>query len=246
MSSSTENIIEVPSTPPQQPPFNISISTDTLLMGGFLAWILWDKVMKPTVADKLGGVFAPIEEERRLNNIMAQLGLITGASRVVLAAFHNGAVNVDGYHLQKLTAVNNYIAPGVAPMNPPIRDLPIGRIMFELEEMLDVNGWTHVSYNDDLPQACKDHLNKNNVKTMFHRIVRVGNLPIGILSIQYTNCNLDKDGVCLNTLIPSEYNKLTEDLYNDISTIMRRRVIQPSLPVRLLNTISHKLPRIAR
>lgn len=210
------------------PSINVSLSSDSLVLIGVLAWALWDKVMKPKVVDKLDGVFAPIQEERRLSNILAQIGLVTKASRVVLAAFHNGALDNAGYHLQKLSTVNTYTAPGHSPMAYPIRDLPIGRIMTELNDMMATDGWVCVKYAEHLPQPCKDHLTKNSIHKMCNRLVKVGNLPIGILSLQYE----------AETDIPDHdesvaYQGLMNDLYNQISAIMRRRIVHPS-PVHMI------------
>jgi hypothetical protein len=223
------------------PQVHIGIGADFLLMAAILMWALWDKVMKPTVTEKLDGVFAPVQEERKLNNILAQIGIITGASRVVLAAFHNGALDNAGYHLQKLSTVNSYTAPGQLPMAYPIRDLPIGRIMFELENLMKNPGWDCVIYAENLPQPCKDHLNKNDIQKMCNRLVRIGNLPIGIVSLQYSKSTMDKDTNCALNLVDKNYEPLLEDLYAQISVIMRRRIVHPS-PIhkvfgRLLGTL---------
>jgi hypothetical protein len=194
--------------------------------------------MKPKVTEKLDGVFAPVEEERRLTNILAQIGIVTEASRVVLAAFHNGALDNAGYHLQKLSTVNCYTAPGHIPMNYPIRDLPIGRIMFEIESMLKANDWVCVQYDESMPQPCKDHLIKNDIQRMCNRLVKVGNLPIGILSLQYSKTHKFEDEICCNSrVIRPEYETLMDDLYLEISTIMRRRVIHPSPIHRVFGTL---------
>lgn len=214
---------------------NITITPDTFIVAGVLVWALWDKIMKPRVVEKLDGVFAPIQEERRLTNILAQIGIVTKASRVVLAAFHNGALDNAGYHLQKLSTVNAYTSPGSVPMAYPIRDLPIGRIMFEIEEMLKNDGdWVCVLYDESLPQPCKDHLLKNDIRKMCNRLVKVGNLPIGILSLQYSKIN---SNVCSSEIIEKEYKALMNDLYMEISTIMRRRVIHPSPIHRVFGTL---------
>lgn len=247
-------IVEISPNTKQQldttPKFSINISSDTILIVGFLIYALWDKIMKPRVVEKLDGVFAPVQEERRLTNILAQIGIVTKASRVVLAAFHNGALDAAGYHLQKLSTVNTYTAPGHTPMAYPIRDLPIGRIMFEIEDMLKTPGWVCVKYDESLPQPCKDHLIKNDIEKMCNRLVKVGNLPIGILSLQYAkghgnqihinpNC---QSGVCNVTaddteIIEPAYKTLMDDLYLEISTIMRRRVIHPSPIHRIFGTV---------
>lgn len=232
---------EIPaSTPQPKPQINVSISTDAILIFGVLIWALWDKIMKPKVVDKLDGVFAPVQEERRLTNILAQIGIISKASRIVLAAFHNGSLDTSGYHLQKLSTVNAYTAPGNIPMAYPIRDLPIGRIMFEIEAMLKTDGWVCVTYDESLPQPCKDHLIKNNIDRMCNRLVKVGNLPIGILSIQYSKDHPDMRkfiGHDTSEIIEPEYQTLMDDLYIEISTIMRRRVIHPSPIHKVFGTL---------
>jgi hypothetical protein len=230
------SIIEVPlsNNSTQSSYINLTITPDTFIVAGVLFWAMWDKLMKPRVVEKLDGVFAPVQEERRLTNILAQIGIVTKASRVVLAAFHNGALDNAGYHLQKLTTVNSYTAPGNIPMAYPIRDLPIGRIMFEIEEMLKTDDWVCVVYDESLPQPCKDHLLKNDTKKMCNRLVKVGNLPIGILSLQYSKTYVE---TCSTELIEREHQTLMDDLYMEISTIMRRRVIHPSPVHRVFGTL---------
>lgn len=209
---------------------NITLGADILLIGGGLAWLIWDRLIKSRVVSKLDGVFAPIEEERRLNNLLAQVGVITHSSRVVLAAFHNGAIDNCGYHLTKLSTINSYTAPGRLPMTIPIRDLPVGRIMYELEDMLNPgeNIWSCVHYEEKLPAPCRDHLRKNNIATMYNRLVRIGNLPIGILSLQYDESERRRPPI-----EEEPHAKLLEDLYDEIASIMRRRIVHPG-PVKKL------------
>lgn len=218
---------------PVQPPSRVELTLtgDALLVIGLLTWLIWDRLIRGKVVSKLDGAFAPIEEERALNNILAQIGVITNASRVVLAAFHNGAIDSGGYHLTKLSTINSYTAPNHLPMAVPIRDLPVGRIMFELEALLSTQGaenWLATEYSDDLPQPCQDHLKKNNIHKMYNRLIRVGNLPIGILSLQY-----DETERQVSFINEPRNSKILEDLYNQISQIMRRRIIHPG-PIRRL------------
>lgn len=207
----------------------ITFTGDALLVLGAFVWVFWDRFLRSKVVSKLDGVFAPIEEERILNNILAQIGVITHSSRVVLGAFHNGAIDNAGYHLTKLSTINSYTAPGRLPMTVPIRDLPVGRIMFELEELLRPEGdcWSVTEYSDDLPAPCRDHLKRNNIHKMYNRIIKVGSLPIGILSLQFDESERR------NPPIREEpYIKLLEELYEQIAHIMRRRIIHPG-PLRL-------------
>lgn len=223
-------VIQQEPTPivPTKPLLNVTLSSDAVLLLGFGLWVLWDRLIRSSVVKKLDGVFAPIEEERALNNLLAQIGVITSASRVVLAAFHNGAINNLGYHLTKLSTINSYTAPGRLPMSKPIRDLPVGRIMFELEDLLAPSGdaWSFVQYSEDLPQPCKDHLMSNNIDRMYNRLVRIGNLPIGILSLQY-----DASERRSPPIISGAHVHIMEDLYEQVCGIMRRRIVHPG-PLR--------------
>ncbi len=218
------SVIEVPvNQAPQQKGVQISFGADAVLATAALVWLLWDRALKPTVVSKLDGVFQPIEDERKLSAVLAQVGVITSATRVVLAAFHNGALDNAGYHLQKLTTINTYNAPGKEPMTNAIRDLPIGRIMVELEGLMKTNGWVLVEYDEDLPEACKNHLKLNGIYRMYNKLIRVGNLPIGILSVQYDKLERRKPPVD-----DEPYAMLLNDLYEQISLIMKRRIVHPS------------------
>lgn len=215
-------------TPPQR--FQLTLTGDAVLVLAALSWVVWDRFVRSRVVSKLDGVFAPIEEERSLNNILAQIGVITNASRVVLGAFHNGAIDNAGYHLTKLSTINSYTAPGRLPMAVPIRDLPVGRIMLELEEMLREDGpeWYFVEYRDDLPAPCRDHLKRNGIDRMYNKLIRVGRLPIGILSLQFDESERRRAPVR-----DDPHAKLLGELYEQIAQIMRRRIIHPG-PLRLL------------
>lgn len=224
---SSTDAIELQVEPPQpiqHKPINIVFSSDAFLFTAFIGWLLWDKLGRSSVVKKLDGVFAPIEEQRSLNNILAQIGVITSSSRVILAAFHNGAINTLGYHLTKISTINTYTAPGRTPMSHPIKDLPIGRIMYELEDLLrnDTKVWSSIQYSDDLPEACKDHLTRNNIDRMYNRLVRIGNLPIGIISLQYDATEMESPPLQGGT-----HASILEDLCDQISTIMRRRIVHP-------------------
>lgn len=229
------NIISQQSeAPPLKPPsqgINVNVTADVLLFLMFILWVIWKRAIKPTFAEQLGSFFIPVEEERRLNTILAQIGVVTGASRVVLAAFHNGALDSDGYHLQKLSTINTYVKDGCSPMAVTIKNLPISKISYEIEEMLRVADWHEIKYHEDLPENCKAHMQRNSMACMHNRIIRVGNLPIGIISLQY---NKDYHPIDEGSRISrTAYEGLLEDLYDQISGILRRRVINPG-PVKRL------------
>lgn len=210
----------------------ISIDAEAFIMLGALGWLLWEKVLRGRIVRHLDGVFAPVEEERALNDLLAQIALLAGANRVLLCAFHNGHISSGGYSLTKLSVVNSYLADGTGPMASPIRDMPLGRVMSEVEGMLAAHTagrrWVFTHDGDHLTEPCRDHLRRNDIVMMYNRLVLVGNLPIGILSIQYCVA-----GTAHDHLENEPQARLIEHLYHKIAEIMRRRVIHPS-PIRKL------------
>lgn len=215
---------------PSAPMVNFTLGADSMVVLGGLAWLIWDKAIKPLFISRLDRVFAPMEEERRINIILAQIGLLTGATRVILAAFHNGDIDSTGYHLIKLSTTNTYTAPGYLPMATPIRDLPIRRIQTELGELLapGAPNWVSIEYKDSLPEACRDHLRRNNIDKMYNRLVLLGTLPIGLLSLQFEPGNDKRD-----QLQKEPYTHVMETLFDDLASMIRRRIVKQG-PVRKL------------
>lgn len=229
----TQSYIQVPWIGKVGPiPSSISIDGEFILIAIAITWIIIDRLFGSRVAKKLGDVFAPIEEERALNYLLAQVGLITRSSRVVLAAFHNGKLDGMGYHLARLTTINSYTAEGCKPMAKPIQALPIGTIMYELEQMIAAyesgDCWTITRYSDDLPQPCKDHLVVNDIGKMYNRLIKIGNLPIGILSVQYSRDERRKPAI-----EDKAFAEALERCYEEICAVMRRRIVHPG-PLRQL------------
>ena len=224
-----------PITKGQLPGFNVNVSADALMFLAFVLWIIWKRAIRPSFAEQLGSFFIPVDEERRLDTILAQIGVITGASRVVLAAFHNGALDSDGYHLQKLSTINTYVREGELPMATQIKNLPIARITYELELMLKASDWHEIKYKEDMPDGCKAHMNRNNMACMHNRLIRVGNLPIGIISLQYSrNYGAKRKDDVINKY---SYEGLLEDLHGQIVSILRRRVVDPGPFKRVANQV---------
>jgi hypothetical protein len=205
--------------PPRE--IHLSLNADGILLLIALAWLAWDRLLKTRVTAKFDSLFESVQDERSLSNILAQV--------VVLGAFHNGAIDAAGYHLIKLSTINSFTAPGHLPMARPIRDLPVGRIMLEIEGMIAAeqqgdSPWLVTDINEDLPAACRDHLTRNNIALMYCRLVRVGNLPIGILSLQY-----DPGEERRPPLSQEPQARILEDCFKQVSVIMRRRIVHPSL-----------------
>lgn len=193
-----------------------------------MAWAVWDKALRPGLQEKLAPVWAPIEEERKLNSLLAQAAIISKADRAILAAFHNGTVDHAGYHLQRMTTINQFVAEGCQPMPHPIKDLPIGRIMIEMDAMLESGTWTPIERRKGLPGLCVAHLDRNEIHFMANRLVLIGNLPVGIISLQYTN----KRRAYFECRRSASQMNVLNDIYSQVCDVMRRRVIRPDLQTR--------------
>jgi hypothetical protein len=127
-------------------------------------------------------------------------------------------------------------------MSTPMRDIPIGKVMYEIEMLLQNDKtWVCTQDGPELLQSCRDYLKNNHIDTMYNRLVKVGNLPIGIISIQYTrpthtyhrrkSDSPEELFGCNISPVDSVHVELLEDLYNEICQIMRRRVVHPG-PVK--------------
>lgn len=229
---------QIPANPPTPPSYarvNIVFDAESILLGLALGWFFWDKLLKNHFFKKLRTLLLPIEEEHRLNQLLAQIALITNADRVLLCAFHNGEIDANGFHLAKLSTINSYLAPNATPMRKPIQNLPVDKIVVEIEAMIKAekteDPWVTIKIDPSFPQPCIDHLRNDKIATMINRLVRAGNLPIGILSIQYhTN---DR---AISALDYESQRKLLEDCYREIGLVMRHRIVDPGLIQRLLNS----------
>ena len=234
--TSGQPTIPAPTTPP--PAYtrvSLVIDAESVLLALALGWFFWDKLLKNRFFRKLRSLLLPIEEEHRLNQLLAQIALITSADRILLCAFHNGTIDQNGFHLTRLSTINSYLAPNATPMRRPIDNLPVEKIVVEIEAMIEAektgDPWVTTKIDPSFPEACIDHLRNNKIATMINRLVRVGNLPIGILSIQYhTN---DR---AISALDYESQRKLLEDCYREIGLVLRHRVVDPGLVQRLLNS----------
>jgi hypothetical protein len=230
-------------------PVDVTLSADSLLLiGAVAAWgirALWTGLIRNQVVHQLEGAFAPVEEERLLGVLVTQIGGLAQASRVMLGAFHNSTVDETGYHYTRITAVNTYLAPGVKPMQDQVVNLPLGRIMLELEAMIrSEDQWVHFTLgNPDVQIGCRNYLERNDIYCISSRLIRVGNLPIGILSVQWDH-PIPVGDLVSEALPPHsdfggrlQFNPSLNSALNhavgQIAQVMRRRVIQPSQFTRL-------------
>jgi len=213
------------------PSINISLGADTILLVGFIFWFFWNKFVRKSVVNKIIEIFSSNKEnESRIEDILAQIGILTKASRVVLAVFHNGDINHFGYHYDKMSITNIYTSPHIKNDNYMIKNVPVSKISDELKMMKNTDDWVSLSYKDRrLSQSCVDYLMSKDIMKMCNRMIRMENIDIGILSIQYCkghhdDCSQDDFNCSLNDGT-SKYASWIEELYSDLCSILRSKIV---------------------
>jgi hypothetical protein len=221
------------STPSETP--HIVIGVDALLVTGVLTWLVYKRVFYNLIIKKVLDFFRSPVDDESIDRLLAQIGILTGAHRVLLAKFHNGSLDEYGYHLQKVTTSHFYLAKGAQPMEKPIVNLPLTKIMCELATMVaSPTTWAFAERKPGLPSACFDHLERNSILRMYNKLIVVGNLPVAILSLQYTDY-LKVDDVSQKDLISPLMDELTENL----SRIVKQQVTDPAPLKRIFNEIKN-------
>lgn len=232
--TTTSTKVQIPSALPKALPVpDVVIGFDGILLLVFLSWLFYKHILYDKIIKHIQDAFRPQAEEDRIKEILPQIGILAAAHRVVFVSFHNGSLDSNGYHLQKITAIHTYLAPGAPAMTKPIRNLPIEKIMYELVELFkSPTGWSTIQKSPDLPPSCRAHLDLNFIYRMHNRLLKIGNLPIGILSIQYTD-NLKDPELSDSELI----SPLMEDLIASLTFILQSRITDPGPFKRILDQI---------
>jgi hypothetical protein len=212
------------------PRYEIVLGLDVFIIVGFVAWFVYTKIIYGFLFKKAENFLYPYKkEEAQLDIILAQIGVLANAHRVVLARFHNGDTDQTGYHLKKFSVCNKYLAPGAQDLKTPMINIPVERILQDIQEMLVTHEyWVTTIRNTNLPAGCFQHLENNSILTMHNKLIVVGNLPIGILSIQYTDYL--KVEPTADALLSSP---LMKDLVDTVSMTLRQKVTNVSVLKKL-------------
>lgn len=225
-------------TPPQNPqgPDSVTIRLSFGLEGIVIliaaGYLIYERLLRPTVIDRLLGTFQPIEEQRKLNELMAQIGAVTTANRVLLWTFHNGELSTSiGYHYAKATVTNAYFSDHGERVSPAMRNVPFGVLYTELKPLLENPNSTQM-IDIELVEAepCKEYLRRTNTTLMFNRLVKIGNLPLAVISLQFcSHLTLDeKISIMQSCLSDGPSAKLVNKLVQDVRDIMKVRAVRPS------------------
>jgi hypothetical protein len=225
--------VPLPVPPDSGMPDHIVVGADGVLLLGFLLWMFYKQILYKLVISRLQAAFRPAGQDERIKEILPQIAVLAGAHRVTFIGFHNGSTDATGYHLQKISTIHTYLVPGAPPMVKPIHNLPIDKIMYELAELYrSSNGWACITRSENQPIPCKAHLDTNFISKMHNKLLMVGNLPVGILSIQYTNNLVMHEATASDLGSP-----LMESLLFSLTSILQTRITEPGALIKILDKI---------
>jgi len=206
-------------------------TTAIMVAAGF---VIYDRLVRPIVLKKLLSSSHPLDEQKKLNELVAQLGGITQSDRVILWTFHNGELDSTlGYHYAKATVTNSWLK------NPNDADIahqanvPFGLIRDEIETLLNDPLSTQMMVRE-VDCECKSDIAPDRATLVFNRLIKIVNVPLGLVSVQYDVPSEDRKRVAVQAVLgEGETSVLFQKVVNQIDLIMKGRAVRPSLAERL-------------
>ncbi|MGL6134626.1 MAG: hypothetical protein ACRC1L_10630 [Prochlorococcaceae cyanobacterium] len=221
----------VPRTP--APPVNLTFSADGLVFLGVAGWLLWRKVLRGLVMQRVGALLGSAQDARYVVELLAQMAVMTGAQRVALGTFYNPQLASGGYGFTRATLVSCYVAPGRLPLDVEARDMPMERIRNDLDDLIanSQGHWRFVRAGVHLPTPCRDYLMRNRIAFLYGRLVMLEGLPIGVINVQFDD----------PASLPLHHHEMPhleemEHLYQELSRVVRARMLRPPLWRRVFNS----------
>ncbi len=217
---------------PSLGPLHLSLSADGLLLLGMAAWLLWRAFLRDTVMARIGTLLGSQQDSRYMADLLAQVGVLTGSSRVALGSFYSPGLTSYGYAFSRVTIVSSYVSLGRLPLALESKDLPIDRIRQDLEVLIahGADSWHLVRLSNLLPVPCQDYLQRNGITFLYGRLILLEGTPIGILNIHF-----DTPLAALDEPAELPHADLLEAIYRELSRLVRGRMLRPSLWRRLFS-----------
>jgi len=221
----------LPRTP--APPVNLTFSADGLLFLGVAGWLLWRKLLRGLVLRRVGVLLGSAQDARYVVELLAQMAVLSGASRVALGTFYNPRLASSGYGFTRATLVSCYVAPGRLPLDIETRDMPMERLKEDVDDLIahSRGSWRFVRAGTHLPTPCRDYLMRNRIAYLYGRLVMLEELPVGIINVQFD----DPSAVPLHGEDLPHVEEM-EHLYLELSRVVRGRMLRPPLWRRLFNS----------
>ena len=126
----------------------------------------------------------PQEELERVKEILAQISILTEADRVTLGVFHNGVIGATGAHYDKLAVLAGYCQPGVLPLPELYKDIEANTLMNDLTPLFENSVDLEIT-RETAPRSCGLYMSRRDIHKLHNRLLKVGNLEIGVLSIHW-------------------------------------------------------------
>lgn len=217
--------------PPASGGLNLTISADGLLLVLVAGWLVWTQVLRGWFVRRFQLLLSPPQESRYLLDLLAQIAVLTSATRVAVGSFHSGELSELGFAFTRVTIVSCYVAHGRLPLSSQARDLPISRISADVEDLLvhGLSSWRLVEAGAHLPGPCRDYLRRNQIACLYGRLVLLGQLPIGILNLQFEDSQAAPADLCA-----TGWSQRLEELFEEVSQVLRSRRLRPPLWRRIL------------
>lgn len=173
---------------------SITFIVDRILFVTMILGIaLWGKYVMPKLQKTSRDLIvtsASRETQDQIIASMIRIGYASGADRVVLCEFHNGDLYLSGKGVVKVSITQEYVSPGIIPIQDTMQNIPFQRIADELQPLFDDKStYFHISMLEE--GRCIDRwmaaMNVTEKKDylLWQNGGNNDNLCYGILSLQY-------------------------------------------------------------
>ncbi len=197
---------------------NFDFTLDSIIIIGVFFFALWKKIFRPFLIEKFYWAINPFEEERKIPILLAQMKAVTNSNQVLVGTFHNGELDQNGYHLKKFSVIYFWTEDGSLPSRKLPTNVPAEKLMHEIDRTIKNEGWTHTAIHEVKDKNCINYLRDNGLSATSTRMIMMGNIPIGMISIQYKTDDFDN-----RTLSNYAVDAVLEDLFIQLQSLMKRR-----------------------
>ena len=205
-------------TAPAPSPIQIQLSvTDVVtglsLLASSVSVFLWRRAIATlrNLHDQAPERLLP-RERNQAQLLLAQLALLYGADRASLGLFHNGTLDLSGFHLQRLTVAASYTKPGIAPLPEIGRAVPLAGVP-ELATLWESpDGTQTLGMDETQPPGCREYLRRRSITCLQNRLLLAGQVAVAIVSLHW--CNQECSAIANAPISPQ-----AQQLFDELQTI---------------------------
>jgi len=226
--------------PPVVIQFDLGMETTAIMVAA--GFVIYDRLVRPIVLKQLLGSSHPLDEQKRLNELVAQLGGITQSDRVILWTFHNGEIDTTlGYHYAKASVTNSWLKEQSDRAKAHKANVPFGLIRDEIETLLNDPLSTQMMVREEGLQ-CESDIAPDEATLVFNRLIKIVNVPLGLVSVQYDMPSEDRKRVAVQAVLgEGETSVLFNKVIAQIDKVMKGRAVRPSLVEQLKDYIVKRI-----